>query len=62
MHVEGLWRATVRVQCRGPGAKATEVEAHMALVCASTNDGRLFTGGINYGRWLTGSLQVAGHA
>ena len=33
-------RATVRVQCRGPGAKTTEVEARMALVCASTDDSR----------------------
>ena len=32
--------ATVRVQHRGPRAKTTEVEAHVALVCASTDDGR----------------------
>ena len=39
----------------------TEVEAHIALVCASTNNGRPLTGGTNvYGRWLSGSLQVAG--
>ena len=25
----------------------TEVEAHMALVCVSTDDGRLVTGGTN---------------
>ena len=31
----------------GPGVKTTEVEAHVALVCASTNDGRLLTGGTN---------------
>ena len=31
------------VQRRGPGAKTTEVEAHVALVCAST-DGRPLTG------------------
>ena len=37
---EGRWRATVRVQRRGPGAKMTEVEARVALVCASTDDGR----------------------
>ena len=44
---EGQWKATVRVQSQGPGAKTTEVEAHMRLVCASTDDGRLFTGGTN---------------
>ena len=44
---EGQWRATVRVQCHGPGAKTTEVEAHVALVCASTDDGRPLTGGAN---------------
>ena len=27
------------MQRRGPGAKTTEVEARVALVCASTNDG-----------------------
>ena len=32
---------------RGPRAKTTEVEACMALVCASTNDGKLLTGGTN---------------
>ena len=47
-HMEGQWRATVRVQRRGPGAKTTEVEARVALVCAFTDDDRL--------------LQVAGHA
>ena len=31
----------------GPGAKTTEVEARMALVCASTDDGRPLTGGTN---------------
>ena len=61
---EGQWRATVRVQHRGPGTKTTEVEGRVALVCASTDDGRPLTGVTNllYGRWLTGSLQVAGHA
>ena len=44
---EGQWRATVRVQRRGPGAKTTEVEARVALVCASTDDGRPLTGGTN---------------
>ena len=28
----------------GPGAKTTEVEARVALVCASTDDGRPLTG------------------
>ena len=45
-HMEGQWRATVRMQRRGPGAKKTEVEARVALVCASTDD--------------DGPLQVAG--
>ena len=44
---EGQWRATVRVQCQGPGAKMTEVEARVALVCASTDDGRSLTGSTN---------------
>ena len=30
-----------------PGAKTTEVEACVALVCASTDDGRSLTGGTN---------------
>ena len=30
-----------------PGAKTTEVEARVALVCASTDDGRPLTGGTN---------------
>ena len=38
-------KATVRVQCQGPGVKTTEVEAHMALVYTSTDDGRSLTGG-----------------
>ena len=38
---------TIRVQHQGPGAKTTEVEAHVALVCASTDDGRLLTDGTN---------------
>ena len=42
-----LSRATVRVQCWGPGVKTTEVEVRMALVCASTNDCRLLIGGTN---------------
>ena len=44
---EGQWRATVRVQRWEPGAKTTEVEIRMALVCASTDDGRPLIGGTN---------------
>ena len=44
---EGRWRATVRVQCRGPGMKTTEVEARVALVCASTDNGRSLPGTTN---------------
>ena len=41
----------------------TEVEAHVALVCASTNDGRPLTGSTNF-IWMvvTGLLQVVDHA
>ena len=35
------------MQCRGPGAKTNEVEARLALVCASTVDGRPLTAGTN---------------
>ena len=35
------------MQRRGPGAKTTEIEARVALVCASTDDGRPLTGDIN---------------
>ena len=43
-----------------------EVEACVALVCASTYDGKQLTGSTNtiwmpVEQWLTGSLQVAGH-
>ena len=38
---------TVGVQRQGPGAKTTEVEACVALVCASTDDGRPLTAGTN---------------
>ena len=38
---------TVRVQRRGPEAKTTEVEARMALICASTDDGRPLVGRLN---------------
>ena len=31
------------MQHRGPGVKSTEVEARVALVCASTDDGRPLT-------------------
>ena len=37
---EGMWRATVRVQHLGPGAKMTKIEVRVALVCTSTDDGR----------------------
>ena len=37
----------IRMQCRRPGAKTTEVEARMALVCASTDDGRPLTSDTN---------------
>ena len=37
-----------RVQYRGHEAKTTEVEARVALICASTDDGRPLTaGGLN---------------
>ena len=39
--------ATVRVQRQGPRAMMTELEARMALVCASADDDRLLTGGTN---------------
>ena len=35
------------MQHRGPGAKTTEVEACVALVCASTDDSRLLIRGTN---------------
>ena len=44
------WRATirhVRVQRQEPRAMMTELEARLALVPASTDDGRLLTGGTN---------------
>ena len=52
------------MQRRRPGVKTTEVQARVALVYASNDDGRPFTGGTNLicQRWLTGSLQVADHA
>ena len=31
----------------GPGVKTTEVEARVALVCASTDDGKPLTDGAN---------------
>ena len=51
------------MQRQGPGAKTTDVEAHVVLVCASTDDSRPLTGGTNL-IWtvVDGSLQVAGHA
>ena len=35
------------MQRQGPGVKTTEVEARVALVSASTDDGRPLTGGTN---------------
>ena len=35
------------MQRRRPGVKTTEVQARVALVCASTNDSRPLTGGRN---------------
>ena len=40
------------LQRRGPGAKMTEVEARVALVCASADDGRPLTGGTNFIRMV----------
>ena len=38
---------TVRVQYQGLEAKTTEVEARVALICASTDNGRPLLGGLN---------------
>ena len=35
------------MQRHGPGAKTNEVEERVALVCASTDDGKPLTGGAN---------------
>ena len=48
------------MQYRGPGAKTTEVEARVALVCASTDDGRPLAGCENL-IWTVVEW-VAGHA
>ena len=37
-----------RVQYRGPEAKTTEVEARVALICASTDDGRSSQGVVDW--------------
>ena len=58
---EGQWRATVRAQLRGPGAKTTEVAVRVALVCASTDDGRPLIGGTIFSNIDGGSLQGADH-
>ena len=42
------WRAIVRVQRQGPRAMMTKLEARLALVYASTDDGRLLTGGTKF--------------
>ena len=39
------------MQRQGPGAKTTEVEVRVALVCASTDDGRQLTGGTNFNKF-----------
>ena len=57
----GLLTPTVRVQRRGPGAKRTEVEAHVALVCASTDDGRPLTGSTNL-IWMVVDWVASGRA
>ena len=43
------------MQRRRPRAKMTEVQAHVALVCVSTHDGRPLTGSTNLicQQWLT---------
>ena len=49
IHLQWVLNAntTVRVQYQEPEAKTTEVEARVALICASTDDGRPLTGGLN---------------
>ena len=49
------------MQRQRPGAKMTEVQARVVLVCASTDDGRPLTGGTNLicRRWSAGPLRVA---
>ena len=50
------------MQCRGPGVNTTEVEIHVALVCASTDDGRLLIGDTNLVSMVGCALQVADYA
>ena len=57
--MEGQWKATVRVQHQGPRAKMTEVEACVALVCVSTDDGRLLKG-ITYSIWMVVDWAASG--
>ena len=47
INIEKQWRATVQVQRQEPRAMMTELEARMALVCASTDDSRPLTGCTN---------------
>ena len=53
------------MQYRGPGAKTTEVEARVALFCASTDDGRPLTGCENLiwtvVDWVAGRMQNGIH-
>ena len=50
------------MQCRGPGVKTTEVEVRVALVCASTDDGRPLIGDTNLVSMVGCALQVADYA
>ena len=47
------------MQYRGPEAQTNEIEAHVALICASTDDGRPLTGGGLLGRF-TGRVSGSG--
>ena len=62
---EAQWRATVRhvrVQHQEPRAMMTELDARLALVCASTDDSRLLTGGTNLlSAVVDWPLQVVGY-
>ena len=51
------------MQRLGPGAKTTEVEVRVVLLCASTDDGRpLIAGSTNLASINGGTLQVADNA
>ena len=49
-----------RVQYRGPEAKTTEVEARVALICASTDDGRCSQAVVDWVVSRGSSFQVGG--